>query len=41
MPGSVWRVYRALFNIVQKKNENIKNYCERFNNQVEMIENYI
>ena len=40
IPGSVWRAYHALFNIVQK-NKNIKNYCKCFNNQIEIIENYV
>ena len=39
-PESIWRVYRTFFNLVQKKEKDLKFYAERFNNQIKMIENY-
>ena len=37
--GSMWHAYKQLYSIIQKEDEDIKDYYDRFKNQVEVIEN--
>ena len=39
--GNIWRAYRALFNTVQKEDEDLKAFHERFENQVDVVEKYV
>ena len=38
--GSLWRAYKSLFNTVQREDEDLKKFYDRFKNAVEIIENY-
>jgi hypothetical protein len=40
LPGSLWRAYKNLFNTVQCKDEDIKDFYKCFQNAVEVLENY-
>ena len=41
LPGSLWRAYKNLFNTVQREDEDIKDFYKRFQNAVEVLENYV
>ncbi len=40
LPGSLWKAYKNLFNTVQRDDEDLKKFYDRFKNAVEVIENY-
>ncbi len=40
LPGSMWRTYKNLFNTTQREDEDLKSYYDRFQNAVDVLENY-
>ena len=40
LPGSLWHAYKNLFNTVQCEDEDLQEFYERFQNTVEVLENY-
>src|SRR5210317_2099234 len=34
LPGNVWKAYRMFFNIIQKEDEDLKAYFDRFKNLI-------